>query len=308
VIRVKRFAARVLRRFTGRGPEPWSASPEKVAVEQPLAPADREGRWDLAICAIFKDEAEYLREWIEFHRIVGVEKFVLFDHGSTDGSAELLAPYVEAGIVSVYAWPIVGSPQPRAYEKCLTLYRDRIRWLAFIDIDEFLYPVADEPLLDCLERYAEHPALAVNWIMFATSGYILRPEGLVTEHFRACDPAGHKMVKCVVQPSRTVSFAIHNGEYVDAAVAVNEAGVPTAGGTSRPPSVAVVRVNHYWTRSVEEFLLRKAKKGSAHAPPGGVYIDARGLINAEREWGIGTDDVIQRYVPELRRRLDQTAR
>lgn len=29
----------------------------------------------LAVCAIFRDEAPYLAEWIEFHRLVGVEHF-----------------------------------------------------------------------------------------------------------------------------------------------------------------------------------------------------------------------------------------
>jgi len=38
----------------------------------------------LSICAIFKDEAPYLPEWIEFHRLVGVERFFLYDNGSGD--------------------------------------------------------------------------------------------------------------------------------------------------------------------------------------------------------------------------------
>ena len=38
----------------------------------------------LAIAAIFRDEAPYLKEWIEFHRAVGVERFYLFDNLSTD--------------------------------------------------------------------------------------------------------------------------------------------------------------------------------------------------------------------------------
>lgn len=36
----------------------------------------------LSICAIFKDEAPYLPEWIEFHRSVGVERFFLYDNSA----------------------------------------------------------------------------------------------------------------------------------------------------------------------------------------------------------------------------------
>ena len=39
-------------------------------------------------------------EWIEFHRLVGVERFFLYDNGSTDDHREVLAPYVEEGIVT----------------------------------------------------------------------------------------------------------------------------------------------------------------------------------------------------------------
>ena len=41
---------------------------------------------------MFHDEASYLREWIEFHRLVGVERFFLYDHESVDDSREVLAP------------------------------------------------------------------------------------------------------------------------------------------------------------------------------------------------------------------------
>src|SRR5947209_4668609 len=38
----------------------------------------------LAICAIFKDEAPYLAEWVTFHRLMGVDRFYLYDNRSTD--------------------------------------------------------------------------------------------------------------------------------------------------------------------------------------------------------------------------------
>lgn len=43
----------------------------------------------LSIGAIFKDEAPYLAEWIEFHRLVGVEHFFLYDNLSTDEKSML---------------------------------------------------------------------------------------------------------------------------------------------------------------------------------------------------------------------------
>jgi hypothetical protein len=66
---------------------------------------------------------------------------------------------------------------------CLRTYRHDARWLAFIDIDEFLYAKEDDSLLNVLRRYEQFPGVAVNWLMFSSSGHILKPEGLVIENY-----------------------------------------------------------------------------------------------------------------------------
>ena len=60
----------------------------------------------LAACTIYRDAASYLAEWIEFHRLVGVERFFLYDNGSADDHRDVLAPYVDEGIAVVHDWPM----------------------------------------------------------------------------------------------------------------------------------------------------------------------------------------------------------
>lgn len=48
----------------------------------------------LAICVIVKNEAPYMKEWIDYHRLVGVEKFYVYDNESTDSLLSVLAPYI----------------------------------------------------------------------------------------------------------------------------------------------------------------------------------------------------------------------
>lgn len=47
---------------------------------------------NLSICAIMKDEGPYLVEWLEFHKLVGVEKFYLYDNSSNDNSMIFCTP------------------------------------------------------------------------------------------------------------------------------------------------------------------------------------------------------------------------
>jgi Glycosyltransferase family 92 len=61
--------------------------------------------YDLCVCAIFRDEAPYLKEWIEFHRLVGIQKFYLYNNASTDNYKEVLQRYINKEIVYLTEWP-----------------------------------------------------------------------------------------------------------------------------------------------------------------------------------------------------------
>lgn len=59
----------------------------------------------LVVMSLIKNQGDYLAEWIEFHLAQGVDKFVLYNHGSTDNTIDILKPYVELGIVELINWP-----------------------------------------------------------------------------------------------------------------------------------------------------------------------------------------------------------
>jgi hypothetical protein len=70
-----------------------------------------------AICAVFRDEAPYLAEWVEFHRLVGVEHFFLYDDRSRDASRDVLAPQGTGGRRNRRVWAsakAVGVPSAAA--------------------------------------------------------------------------------------------------------------------------------------------------------------------------------------------------
>ena len=77
------------------GPRCWKCEccapePDSVKMHAEM-PAERKGTY-LAASTIYRDDAEYLPEWIEFHRLVGVERFFLYDNGSTTITATCSLP------------------------------------------------------------------------------------------------------------------------------------------------------------------------------------------------------------------------
>ena len=89
----------------------------------------------LSIIMMYRDEGRYLKEWIEFHLMVGVEHFYLYDRMSTDNSMAVLQPYIEQGIVDVKYWPRVAIDAHG-----VTYSGARTPWSAIALVDLALHP------------------------------------------------------------------------------------------------------------------------------------------------------------------------
>ena len=94
---------------------------------------------DLAIVAIMKNEGHYLKEWLDYHLLAGVDHFYIYDNESPDNQAEVAKPYVAAGLVDYI--PLPGKiMQYVAYNDAVKRFKFHSRYMAFIDGDEFIYP------------------------------------------------------------------------------------------------------------------------------------------------------------------------
>ena len=60
-----------------------------------------EKKYKVSICAIFKNEAFYLKEWLEFNHLVGVEHFYMYNNKSEDRFEAVLEPYIKKGLVTL---------------------------------------------------------------------------------------------------------------------------------------------------------------------------------------------------------------
>jgi hypothetical protein len=246
----------------------------------------------LGVCAIFKNEASYLDEWIQFHLGQGFSRFFLFDDNSSDNFADVLEPYIGSGIVSLYRAPDhrnYFSKQRKTYMRGLFYARGRVRWLAFIDVDEFFFSPSGR-ILDSLPRSIFVAGVAVWWRQFGTSGHNRRPPGGVVENFthasrfptsleeanemrrfdaqyfhprpRAIN-GGRLNVKSIVRPWRVLMPRIHFPKYVLGRLVDENGKIFSIGGST--PTQSKLRINHYWSKSLEE-LAQKSVKWIAHQP------------------------------------------
>jgi hypothetical protein len=222
----------------------------------------------LSICAIYRDEAPYMPEWLEFHRLLGVERFYMWNNRSSDNHMEVLAPYIEEGIVVWRDWPMFPG-QRECYEQCLADYRRESRWIAFIDLDEFLFSPTRRLLTDVLSDFEAHPGVVVNMLYYGTSGHETPPPGLVIENYTrrlGLARPRNRHVKSIVNPERTlrIGHVAHYFIYADRTRAVDERFRPSHGHETNELSVDLLRINHYFTRSQDERRAKIARPGILH--------------------------------------------
>ncbi len=231
----------------------------------------------LAAVLIVRDEARYLPEWIEFHRMVGVEHIYVYDNASRDSSWEILEDYRNTGFLSAIPWDAPHQmsyitdhirAQRLAYWHALSNYGSKWRWMTFIDSDEFLMPAQGDNLPDLLELYSDLPGLALFWKMFGTSGHQDPPGGLVIENYTQRVPFPElALTKAIVNPrSVSVVDGVHlvgdnlydeqrRPLYV-ADMNLNAKASPFLRKDEYSPSSEVFNLHHYYTRSQSEFAAK----------------------------------------------------
>nr|WP_295921970.1 glycosyltransferase family 2 protein [uncultured Dyadobacter sp.] len=235
-----------------------------LSVFTKKAPAGpKESSFYLSICGIVKDENDYIEEWINYHRLIGVEHFFIYDNGSRVPVKETIAQLGFDRFTTVIDFP--GKNQHvKAYGHCLRHYGASSRWIAFIDIDEFIVPkTSGHSLPEFLTDYEEYGGLGVSWLIFGSNGHQHKPVYSQLESFTRRSETGfypNRHIKSIVQPKFVKSaFKSHCFQYISGKHCVNEHFLPIDDSFSEN-STSNIQLNHYYCRSFEEYQA-KIKRG-----------------------------------------------
>ncbi len=216
----------------------------------------------LAVCAIAKDEGQYFKEWIEWHLSQGVDKFYIYDNGSTDDTRDVLDPYVKSGVVDYTYFP-GHRKQLAAYDDCIDKHRFECRWLAFIDLDEFIVPLQHTSIPEFLEQAEDAPAVEINWLVYGSGGQREKRKAAVMERFKCHSTPNHYLnrhVKSIVNPRRVFTMiGCHEAARISG-YAVDSHNKPIKKHfREREPQQDVICINHYAVKSYEEFVEKQAR-------------------------------------------------
>ena len=212
----------------------------------------------LSLCLICKDENDYLPEWLDYHILMGVDRFYIYDNESRVSLRETLKDYIERGWVVVVDIPGKGM-QLYAYDHCLQTFGPQTFWIGFIDTDEFLVPKTTLDLKELLKGYEAYAGLAVSSLFFGSSGRKTRPvAGQIVSYTRRTHTTfiENELVKSIVQPRLALMpSSPHDFTFKESAWCVNE-GFLHVDGQRFPNYTDKIQLNHYYCRSEQEIALK----------------------------------------------------
>jgi hypothetical protein len=263
----------------------------------------------LAVCAIFKNEAPYVLEWIAYHRAIGFDHLVLYDNDSSDGGAELIRSSWAADTATVIHWPDRPG-QLSAYRHFIHNFAAGFEWAAFIDLDEFLLPLHGGSIAEMLRSWPEFSAVLVHWRVFGPSGWSDPPDGLVIEnyHLRSADDMPVNChVKSIVRCADLVDVTTNPHEFQVKGRVCDTLGREVSNIAIQPtPCHANLVVNHYITRSRHDWMA-KIRRGSAMFDYDGPKYEEERFDHFAAISHV-EDTGIQAFAPGVRALLDRMAR
>lgn len=221
---------------------------------------------NICICQLIKDEQRYIEEWIEYHLNLGISKFILFEDWNSTPHDEILTKYVDKIILHKVNDIISPAVMKRYHDTRQKLiwkyffehYRDVFDCCLFIDPDEYLI-CNKEDFLEEVEKYYNDKHvkfIQYVWQTMTASGHIKDP--FPNQKYSIMKTYTNKMEhdlsdlnwnhKPLIYLKKIHSYknfkAPHDSKLCE-----------------RSTIYSLIKLNHYLTKSWEEYKWRLSYKG-----------------------------------------------
>lgn len=231
----------------------------------------------LTVGTLWKNENYYALDFIRYHRVVGVEHFVIFNNAeSYDFSLEELLKN-EKDVEIIRFSPQVQQLHQEAWGQLIQFNQNKTKWLALIDADQCLVPVKTDDVREVLKDYEDYASLQINWKAFGSSYQEVKLPGSVYERFLLCGTPNNIYnyhTQFICQPNRTLPIKVNEPHYPllppgEISVNTNKEEIsadkviglnPNTPLSFNVPTLHdVLWVAHYTNKSKEEWIFKNSK-------------------------------------------------
>ena len=93
------------------------------------------------ICTVAKQENKYIKEFVEHYQQLKINKIIIFDNNDINGEnlENILKKEINNNFIKIINYRGFENPQTKALNQCYKRMKYYFDWIAFFDVDEFLY-------------------------------------------------------------------------------------------------------------------------------------------------------------------------
>ena len=269
-----------------------------------------------------KNEAPYILEWVAYHRMIGVDHFLIYTNGCSDGTSELLDRLQALGILQHRNNDNWKGNSPQQYALNQSLKEPVIKqadWVIHIDVDEFMnVRCGNGTLADFFDHVPDATNVAMTWRLFGHNGVTTLNDRPVIAQFDHCAPkfcpkphtvwgfktmfkpiGAYKKISCH-RPNKLEEDKRAQVKWVNGSGQDMTQEVADNGWRSSKKSIGydLLQLNHYALRSAESFLVKR-QRGRA------LHVDRSIGLNywIRMDWNDHRDITIQRNLPRMQAEL-----
>ena len=236
------------------------ADEQKEGVNKYIGTVD--GKYCMSICLMVRDDHDYIEEWIDYHRMIGVDHFYITDNLSSPPLKDILQKYIDEEIVT-YRYDTRVKPQIPVYNECIKEHGEENSWIGFIDSDEFLVLKKHNNIRDFMMNYEEYGALSVCWYLFGNNGHLKKQKSIINSYTKRSWKSD--AYKTIVQPKTIKEYNIHNvSQHKEGYYTVDEKKCKVSGALVKNESTEYIQLNHYVLRSLEDFEEKRERGGGTN--------------------------------------------
>lgn len=232
-------------------------------------------KYTMAIMAIFKNEQDYMEEWIEYHLKQGFDHLFLYCNDPEFQKYPFLKNNKYSKYVTVIDWVNKvnqgnNTIQRQAYQHCTKTYGPMCQFLMMLDFDEFVHPTKNfktvkEYIMSLSNQWDKIASFKIQRFDFGSNGHMTKPNMPVTQaytkHEKICSTyktlANTDFVNLSANFYGVHDFPYNNkkGKFFNEYLNYKEKGYPIGCKKEHINEIPLV-INHYYTKSFEEYLNR----------------------------------------------------
>ena len=225
----------------------------------------------ILICTIAKQENKYIKEFVQHYHKLKINKIIIYDNNDINGEdlKDILKNYINYNFTQIINYRGIERPQRKAYNDCYTMNRYLYDWIAFYDVDEFLYIINYTNINKflSLSKFKKCQSILINWKYYGDNDLL----------YYSPKPLSKRFIKSIYIANETQKFSKF---YLSAAKTIVKGGLNITWGllphylnntiNCRPngnilidyfsiPEYSFAYINHYITKSTEEFIERLSR-------------------------------------------------